>query len=121
MLGIPYIVVGGLRFYDRREIKDLRPSPPAGESGRHRQLVAGDQCAKTGHQQDHDSAPHRCGQSAGDSAVGRGGDPEAVRSLGGRSAKGLLQFCELVNDLKARSRDVPPSELIQQVMKRLRQ
>ena len=25
-------------------------------------------------------------------------DPEAVRSLGGRSAKGLLQFCDLVND-----------------------
>ena len=48
-------------------------------------------------------------------------DPEAVRFLGGRSAKGLLQFCDLVNDL-TRSRDVAPSELIQQVMtERLRQ
>ena len=35
-------------------------------------------------------------------------DPEAVRSLGGRSAKGLLQFCELVNDLQSRSREVAP-------------
>ena len=44
-------------------------------------------------------------------------DPEAVRSLGGRSAKGF-QFCELVNDLKVCSRDVAPSELIQQVMEK---
>ena len=26
VLGHPYIVVGGLRFYDRREIKDLLPT-----------------------------------------------------------------------------------------------
>ena len=45
-------------------------------------------------------------------------DPEAVRSLGGRSAKGLLQFCDLVNDLQSRIREVAPSELIQQVMEK---
>ena len=27
-------------------------------------------------------------------------DPEAVLSLGGRSSKGLLEFCELINNLK---------------------
>jgi DNA helicase-2/ATP-dependent DNA helicase PcrA len=43
-------------------------------------------------------------------------DPEAVRSLGGRSAKGLLQFCELINDLQGRSEQSPPSELVQRVM-----
>ena len=37
-------------------------------------------------------------------------DPEAVRSLGGRSAKGLLQFCDLVNDLKSRTGELAPSE-----------
>ena len=41
-------------------------------------------------------------------------DPDAVRSLGGRSAKGLLQFCDLVNDLQSRSREVAPSELLQE-------
>ena len=41
-------------------------------------------------------------------------DPEAV-FLGGRSAKGLLQFCDLVNDLQARSRD---GLNIQQVMEK---
>ena len=45
-------------------------------------------------------------------------DPEAVRSLGGRSAKGLLQFCDLVNDLQSRIGEVAPSELIQQVMEK---
>jgi len=43
-------------------------------------------------------------------------DPEAVRSLGGRSAKGLLQFCELIQGLKDRIHDAAPSELIQTVM-----
>jgi len=43
-------------------------------------------------------------------------DAEAVRSLGGRSAKGLLQFAELINDLARRAQDSPPSELVQRVM-----
>jgi len=43
-------------------------------------------------------------------------DAEAVRSLGGRSAKGLLQFCELINDLQRRSQEASPSELVQRVM-----
>ena len=45
-------------------------------------------------------------------------DPEAVRSLGGRSAKGLLQFCELVNDLQRQIQESSPAELIQQVMEK---
>jgi len=43
-------------------------------------------------------------------------DAEAVRTLGGRSAKGLLQFCELINDLQGRAAEAPPSELVQRVM-----
>ena len=43
-------------------------------------------------------------------------DAEAVRSLGGRSAKGLLQFHELISDLQRRSQDIAPSELVQRVM-----
>jgi DNA helicase-2/ATP-dependent DNA helicase PcrA len=45
-------------------------------------------------------------------------DPEAVRSLGGRSAKGLLQFCELINGLQARASEAAPSELVQLVIER---
>ena len=43
-------------------------------------------------------------------------DAEAVRSLGGRSAKGLLQFCELINGLQACAQDIAPSELVQRVI-----
>jgi DNA helicase-2/ATP-dependent DNA helicase PcrA len=43
-------------------------------------------------------------------------DPEAVRSLAGRSAKGLLQFGELVADLRRRLDGTPPAELVQRVM-----
>jgi DNA helicase-2/ATP-dependent DNA helicase PcrA len=39
-----------------------------------------------------------------------------VRSLGGRSAKGLLQFSELINSLQRAAQDAPPSELVQKVM-----
>jgi superfamily I DNA/RNA helicase len=45
-------------------------------------------------------------------------DPEAVRSLAGRSAKGLLQFCELINGLQARAAEAAPSELVQLVIER---
>ena len=45
-------------------------------------------------------------------------DAEAVRSLGGRSAKGLLQFCELINGLREQGQVAPPSELIQQVLEK---
>tara|TARA_B100002052_G_scaffold40044_1_gene32189 strand:- start:3686 stop:5098 length:1413 start_codon:yes stop_codon:yes gene_type:complete len=117
--GIPYIVVGGLRFYDRREIKDLLAYlrllvNPADTVSLLRVInVPKRGIGKTTIQRLTDAA-NQLGIPLWDVVS----DPEAVRSLGGRSAKGLLQFCELVNDLQARSRDVAPSELIQQVMEK---
>jgi len=117
--GIPYIVVGGLRFYDRREIKDLLAYlrllvNPADTVSLLRVInVPKRGIGKTTIQRLTDAA-NQLGIPLWDVVS----DPEAVRSLGGRSAKGLLQFCDLVNDLKAQSRDVAPSELIQQVMEK---
>ena len=117
-LGIPYIVVG-LRFYDRREIKDLLAYlrllvNPADTVSLLRVInVPKRGIGKTTIQRLTDAA-NQLGIPLWDVVS----DPEAVRFLGGRSAKGLLQFCDLVNDLKARSRDVAPSELIQQVMEK---
>jgi DNA helicase-2/ATP-dependent DNA helicase PcrA len=117
--GIPYIVVGGLRFYDRREIKDLLAYlrllvNPADTVSLLRVInVPKRGIGKTTIQRLTDAA-NQLGIPLWDVVS----DPEAVRSLGGRSAKGLLQFCELVNDLKTQVQAVAPSELLQQVMEK---
>ena len=117
--GIPYIVVGGLRFYDRREIKDLLAYlrllvNPADTVSLLRVInVPKRGIGKTTIQRLTDAA-NQLGIPLWDVVS----DAEAVRSLGGRSAKGLLQFCELLNDLRSRVHDAAPSELIQQVMEK---
>ena len=117
--GIPYIVVGGLRFYDRREIKDLLAYlrllvNPADTVSLLRVInVPKRGIGKTTIQRLTDAA-NQLGIPLWDVVS----DAEAVRSLGGRSAKGLLQFCELVNDLKTQVQVAAPSELLQQVMEK---
>ncbi len=115
--GIPYVVVGGLRFYDRREIKDVLAYlrllvNPADSVSLLRVLnVPRRGIGKTTVERLTD-ASNQLGVPLWE--VVR--DAEAVRSLGGRSAKGLLQFCELIHDLQSRSQQAPPSELVQRVM-----
>ena len=117
--GIPYIVVGGLRFYDRREIKDLLAYlrllvNPADTVSLLRVInVPKRGIGKTTIQRLTDAA-NQLGIPLWDVVS----DAEAVRSLGGRSARGLLQFCELLNDLRLQVQDAAPSELIQQVMEK---
>jgi DNA helicase-2/ATP-dependent DNA helicase PcrA len=117
--GIPYVVVGGLRFYDRREIKDVLAYlrlllNPADSVSLLRVLnVPKRGIGKTTIDRLSDAA-NQLGIPLWE--VVR--DPEAVRSLGGRSAKGLLQFCELIHGLQARLSDAAPSELVQLVIER---
>jgi DNA helicase-2/ATP-dependent DNA helicase PcrA len=115
--GIPYLVVGGLRFYDRREIKDVLAYlrllvNPADTVSLLRVLnVPRRGIGKTTVERLSDAAA-QLGLPLWEVVS----DAEAVRSLGGRSAKGLLQFAELINDLAGRAQDSPPSELVQRVM-----
>jgi DNA helicase-2/ATP-dependent DNA helicase PcrA len=115
--GIPYIVVGGLRFYDRREIKDMLAYlrllvNPADTVSLLRVLnVPKRGIGKTTIERLTD-ASNQLGIPLWEVVS----DPEAVRSLGGRSARGLLQFQELITDLQRRVADAPPSELVQRVM-----
>ncbi|MCX5952187.1 MAG: UvrD-helicase domain-containing protein [Cyanobacteria bacterium] len=115
--GIPYLVVGGLRFYDRREIKDVLAYlrllvNPADTVSLLRVLnVPRRGIGKTTVERLSDAAA-QLGLPLWEVVS----DAEAVRSLGGRSAKGLLQFAELINDLARRAQDSPPSELVQRVM-----
>ena len=115
--GIPYVVVGGLRFYDRREIKDVLAYlkllvNPADSVSLLRVLNTPKRgIGKTTIERLSDAA-NQLGIPLWDVVS----DPEAVRSLGGRSAKGLLQFCELINGLKQKAETAAPSELVQSVM-----
>ncbi|MEI6030669.1 MAG: UvrD-helicase domain-containing protein [Synechococcaceae cyanobacterium ELA739] len=115
--GIPYLVVGGLRFYDRREIKDVLAYlkllvNPADTVSLKRVLNTPKRgIGKTTIQKLSDVAD-QLRIPLWDVVS----DAEAVRSLGGRSAKGLLQFHELICDLQRRAQEAPPSELVQRVM-----
>jgi len=115
--GIPYLVVGGLRFYDRREIKDVLAYlkllvNPADTVSLLRVLNTPKRgIGKTTIERLTD-ASNQLGIPLWEVV----NDAEAVRSLGGRSARGLLQFSELIQDLQRRSQEVAPSELVQRVM-----
>ncbi|MEB3316747.1 MAG: UvrD-helicase domain-containing protein [Cyanobacteriota bacterium] len=115
--GLPYLVVGGLRFYDRREIKDIVAYlrllvNPADSVSLLRVLnVPRRGIGKTTIERLSDAA-NQLGVPLWEVV----GDAEAVRSLAGRSAKGLLQFGELVRDLQRRLQEAPPAELVQRVM-----
>ena len=115
--GIPYVVVGGLRFYDRREIKDVLAYlkllvNPADTVSLLRVLNTPKRgIGKTTIERLTD-ASSQLGIPLWDVVS----DPEAVRTLGGRSAKGLLQFCELVRQLQSRADQAMPSEMVQLVM-----
>ncbi|MBM5817661.1 MAG: AAA family ATPase [Cyanobacteria bacterium K_Offshore_surface_m2_239] len=115
--GIPYLVVGGLRFYDRREIKDIVAYlrllvNPADSVSLLRVLnVPRRGIGKTTIERLSDAA-NQLGVPLWEVVS----DAEAVRSLAGRSSRGLLQFGELVRDLRERLEGSPPAELVQRVM-----
>ena len=116
---VPYTVVGGLRFYDRREIKDVLAYlrlliNPADSVSLLRVLnVPRRGIGKTTIQRLTDAST-QLGVPLWEVV----NDPEAARTLAGRSAKGLLQFSELLNELRAVIDTKPPSELVQLVMER---
>ncbi len=116
---IPYVVFGGLRFYDRREIKDVLAYlrllvNPADTVSLLRVLnVPKRGVGKTTVQRLTDAA-NQLGIPLWDVI----NDAEAVLSLGGRSAKGLLKFCELINNLKKKLEESRPALLIQEVIEK---
>ncbi len=116
---IPYVVVGGLRFYDRREIKDILAYlkllvNPADSVSLLRVLnVPKRGIGKTTIQKLTDAA-----NQLGIPLWELVNDPDSVRSLIGRSAKGLMEFSELINELKQHLTSSQPSQLIQLVMEK---
>jgi len=116
---IPYIVVGGLRFYDRREIKDILAylrlliNPSDSVSLLRVLNVPKRGIGKT--------TVQRLSDAASQLKIPLWevvNDPEAVRSLAGRSAKGLLIFSELINELQSHLLSSSPAELVQLVLEK---
>ena len=116
---IPYIVVGGLRFYDRREIKDILGylkliiNPFDSVSLLRVINVPKRGIGKTTIQRLSD-ASNQLNIPLWEIV----NDSEAVLSLGGRSSRSILEFCELINKLGNNIDKVSPSELIQLVMEK---
>ena len=115
---IPYTVFGGLRFYDRREIKDVLAYlrfliNPADTVSLLRIInVPRRGIGKTTLEKLTDAA-NQLGIPLWDIIS----DTEAVRSLAGRSSKGLIQFHELIENLQSNI-DSAPSELIQLIVEK---
>ncbi|WP_269622374.1 UvrD-helicase domain-containing protein [Prochlorococcus marinus] len=111
---IPYIVVGGLRFYDRREIKDILAylklliNPSDSVSLLRILNVPKRGIGKTTVQKFTEAA-NQLGIPLWEIVT----DPEAIRSLAGRSAKGLLEFREIIQSLQSQLNNVSTSEIIQ--------
>ena len=116
---IPYIVVGGLRFYDRREVKDILAylkilvNPADTVSLLRVMNVPKRGIGKTTVQKLTDAA-----NQLGIPLWELINDADALRSLAGRSAKGLLLFSDLINDLRNKIVNTEPALLIQLVMEK---
>ncbi len=116
---IPYIVVGGLRFYDRREIKDILAYlrlivNPADTVSLLRIINTPKRgIGKTTVNRLTDAA-NQLGIPLWEVVQ----DLEAVRSLGGRSVKGIIQFCELIQYFHENIDAKEPAELIREIIEK---
>ncbi|KKZ11247.1 MAG: ATPase AAA [Candidatus Synechococcus spongiarum 142] len=114
---VPYTIVGGLRFYDRREIKDtlaylrLLLNPADNVSLLRVINVPRRGIGKTTLQRLTDAATQL--------AVPLWeiiSEPASVQTLAGRSARSVLQFVELINTLQQQVQQAPPAEVVQRVI-----
>jgi DNA helicase II / ATP-dependent DNA helicase PcrA len=115
--GIPYRVVGGLRFYDRREIKDilayLRLAVNPTDSVSLKRVI---------------NTPRRgIGKTTIDNlekAAAEIGvplweilkDETSVKTLAGRASKGVVGFAKMVSTWQERAENTSPTELVQEVL-----
>ncbi len=115
--GIPYTIVGGLKFYDRKEIKDviayLRLIVNPFDSVSLLRVI---------------NTPRRgIGKTTIDALVTAAqelslplweivSDETSVKTLAGRSAKGVISFVQIVRHWQEQVDTVPPSEIVQGVV-----
>ncbi|MEO0804602.1 MAG: 3'-5' exonuclease, partial [Cyanobacteria bacterium J06642_2] len=115
--GVPYTVVGGLRFYDRKEIKDVMSYlraivNPADTISLNRIINTprrGIGASTVGKLQD---AARQLGIPLWDLLEDEG----SVKSLVGRSSKNVLQFVSLMQSWRARAESTPVVDLLLSVL-----
>jgi DNA helicase-2/ATP-dependent DNA helicase PcrA len=116
--GVPYKVIGGTRFYDRREVRDilayLRVIANPDDEVSFRRIV---------------NVPKRgigttsvlrlsATAVAHGRSIGRELEEAEAAGLGGRALKGAQELAALLAELRAAARDHPPGQLVELVAKR---
>jgi DNA helicase-2/ATP-dependent DNA helicase PcrA len=129
--GIPYVMIGGTRFYDRKEVRDLLAylrlllNPKDDASLRRILNVPARDIGKTTLEvvqatarRDRLPLLEAVEKLA---AEGPGAaPPDTGRSLTTRAQKALQGFVDLLRDLREAARDLPPSRLVARIVSRVR-
>lgn len=115
---IPYQVVGGLRFYDRREIKDvlayLRAIANPADSVSIKRVI---NVPKRGVGKGTVDKLEQATQTLGNIPLWEIlSDETSVKTLAGRSAKGVLEFAGLIKKYRERLDNAKGSEIIQDLL-----
>ena len=115
---IPYQVVGGLRFYDRREIKDVLAYlraivNPADTVSIKRVINVPRRGVGKGTLDKLDQATQTLGGIPLWEILS---DETSVKTLAGRSAKGVLEFASLIKKYRERLDNAKGSEIIQELL-----
>ncbi|MEO0988349.1 MAG: DNA helicase PcrA [Cyanobacteria bacterium J06639_14] len=115
---IPYQVVGGLRFYDRREIKDVLAylrtiANPADTVSIKRVINVPRRGVGKGTLDKLDQATQTLGGIPLWEIIS---DATSVKTLAGRSAKGVLAFAELIKKYRDRLDSAKGSEIVQELL-----
>ena len=115
---IPYQVVGGLRFYDRREIKDVLAylraiANPADSVSLKRVINVPKRGVGKGTLDKLETAAQTLGNIPLWEILA---DETSVKTLAGRSSKGVLEFADIIKKYRQQAETVKGSEIIQGVL-----
>ena len=116
-LGIPYTVVGGIKFYDRKEIKDILAylraiANPADTLSLSRVINT----PRRGIGKATIEALNNAARELGTTLWEIISDETSVNTLAGRSAKAVNNFAQMIRNLQEQMETVPVSELVQGVL-----
>jgi len=117
--GIPYQIVGGLRFYQRKEIKDMLAYLRAIDNPHDSISLA--RIINTPRRGIGDTTLERLTEYArmrGVSIYSAICDDEALSALGSRARSALSSFVELLNDLASSAAGVGPSDIVKNVLEK---